>query len=94
MQEISDEDDLFSFPNGLNDDSHKEKNNGFDFRQSPVAQNIVSSDSFSQTESNKSKNATVSQPPVEGNENDDENVGKSEISFQEAESKPQVDLTI
>ncbi|XP_023761227.1 uncharacterized protein LOC111909682 [Lactuca sativa] len=88
-KEISDEDDLFSFPNGLNDDSHKEKNNGFDFRQSPVAQNIVSSDSFSQTESNKSKNATVSQPPVEGNENDDENVGKSEISFQEAESKPQ-----
>ncbi|KAL4566119.1 hypothetical protein LXL04_030229 [Taraxacum kok-saghyz] len=34
------EDDIFSFPNGINGDSHNE-NNGFDFRQSLVSQNIV-----------------------------------------------------
>lgn len=34
------EDDIFSFPNGINGDSHND-NNGFDFGQSLASQNTV-----------------------------------------------------
>ncbi|KAL4578085.1 hypothetical protein LXL04_014201 [Taraxacum kok-saghyz] len=67
------EDDIFSFPNGLNGDSHND-NNGFDFRQSPVSQNTVPSDPFTPTDWTKN-NATNSR--------------KFEVSIQEPESKPQ-----
>lgn len=66
--------DLFSFPNGLNGESHKE-NNGFDFRQNSGVQNVVASDPFSQTEWDKSKN--------------DENLGNFETSFSESGLKQQ-----
>ncbi|XP_024977172.1 uncharacterized protein LOC112514790 isoform X2 [Cynara cardunculus var. scolymus] len=77
--------DLFSLPNGL-PGSHYE-NNGVDFKQNSVLQNGVASDSFFQTEWKDAKDDSDSQPP--GGDVDDENFGKFETTFPEAESKPE-----
>ncbi|KAI3747387.1 hypothetical protein L6452_09842 [Arctium lappa] len=76
--------DLFSLPNGLPGGSHYE-NNGFDFKQNPVLQNGVTSDPFFQTEWKEAKDDSDSQAP--GGGVDDENFGKFETTFPEAESK-------
>nr|GEU81832.1 hypothetical protein [Tanacetum cinerariifolium] len=76
--------DLFAFSNGNPGGFHTE-NNGFDFSQTSVGQNGVTSDPFSQNEWNETKGDSDSQPP--GGDADDANFGNFEATFAETGSK-------
>ena len=80
--------DLFAFSNGIPGGLNKE-NNGFDFSETSVGQNGVTSDLFSQNEYNETKGDSDSQPP--GGDADDENFGNFETAFAETGLKSEVD---
>ncbi|PWA78150.1 hypothetical protein CTI12_AA218260 [Artemisia annua] len=83
--------DLFAFSNGIPGGLHKE-NNGFDFSQTSVGQNGVTSDPFSQNEYNETKAIAETGLKSEGSEASSKNYKEPvPLSIFGIEEEPQTD---